>query len=341
MELHGEPLKPTTPVTRGTAQTRTRGQRRAAATTPSRARSSAGTPLPARGAGPRDRAGGGSAGTAGAPSRPRCRRNAFSFRSLLPPLRPLPAPGLQNGSGAPPAPALPVYLRDLLRAMGAAHFPHLSAAGPRGAAGGRGLLGRGWSRSRGWSWGWSWGWGWGRSRGRSRPCSAQSRGQLRGARAEERRQCGAAGARRVGTAEVRSGVCRGLPVGPGEGRTATPPTPPGAPKEPHRSCGPPGGRGSCWRGDAARTLGRAACGDCRCPGYFWETDCRGEMELRDGEFVLCGQRRFSLHGRKISAPARRAPTRRSSIRTPDGSSASARSRLGCSAGCLRAPGTGL
>ncbi|XP_052534367.1 6-phosphofructo-2-kinase/fructose-2,6-bisphosphatase 4 isoform X3 [Tympanuchus pallidicinctus] len=92
MELHSEPLKPTTPVTRGTAQTRTRGQRRAAATTPSRARSSAGTPLPARGAGPRDRAGGGSAGTAGAPSRPRCRRNAFSFRSLLPPLRPLPAP---------------------------------------------------------------------------------------------------------------------------------------------------------------------------------------------------------------------------------------------------------
>lgn len=69
MELHGEPLKPTIPVARGTAQPRTRGYRQTAATNPSRAQSSAGTPLPARGAGPRDGAGGGSAGTAGAPSR--------------------------------------------------------------------------------------------------------------------------------------------------------------------------------------------------------------------------------------------------------------------------------
>lgn len=169
--------------------------------------------------------------------------------------------------------------------MGAARSAHLSAARPRGAAGGRGLLGRG----RGWGW------------GRSRPRSAQSRGQLRGARAEERRRCGAAGALRAGTAEVRSGVRRGLLMAPREGRTAAPPTPPGAPQEPYRSCGLPGGRGSCWRGDARRTPGRAACDGCCCPGYFWETGCQGGTSCGRCICALRAAMLFLLDDHKISA----------------------------------------
>lgn len=91
-----------------------------------------------------------------------------------------------------------------------------------------------------------------------------------------------------------------------------------------------GGRGARW-GERLRRLSLS--------GLFLGNG--GEMELRDGEFVLCGQRCFLLDDRKISTPARRPPTCRSSIRAPDGSAASARSRLGPAAGCLRAPGTGL